>query len=121
MSNLAEKLHQYQHVHEPVQQPKTSVRPVTKKVHVSLGEKMLWTFFGVFIFVCSISLISTKVTLFKLNSANVELNDQVSSLQQTTTELQVEVDSLSSYERIAGIARENGLTINEENVQSLNE
>ncbi len=120
MSNLAEKLHHQHEVKQSVQ-PQPSIRPVTKKARLSLGEKVLWSLFGVFIFASSISLISTKVELYQVNSDNAELSSEVESLQRTTSELQVEVDSLSTYERIAEIARENGLTINEENVQSLNE
>jgi len=115
MSNLAYKVrpnHQYQ----PQETPKPKVT-VTKRKNVTLGEKVLATLFVCAMLIGSIHIVSNQVAIY---STNLEIQELEASIQDQTkinSDLQVQVQELSTYERIWAKAQEMGLFLNENNVK----
>lgn len=116
MGNLAEKkIQSYQTQSVPKK------RKNSQKAKISIAEKMLWSLFTI-VFVCfAMSAVSDMTALYQVNMNNIETQSEISKIKTENEELQAEVDSLSTYERISGIAEKNGLEINEGNVKFLNE
>lgn len=115
MGNLAYKVRQNEQ-YQPNQAPKT--RPVTtKKSKFTLGEKLLGLIFAVAIVFASIVIISNQVSVYKTNIEIQQMESTINEQTKLNSDLYVQVQELSKYERLWEKARELGLVLNENNVK----
>ncbi|ANB58777.1 cell division protein FtsL [Anoxybacillus sp. B7M1] len=119
MSNTAVKVQEKQQQH-------SSVRPQTKpkrklKLRLTLGEKIVLFSFLLFAFYSSVKIISNQVTIYQVNKHIQQLEGTMDEQKKRNNDLYVEVQQLSTYERILEKAKELGLTLNENNVKVVQE
>ncbi|MBO9130270.1 cell division protein FtsL [Bacillus sp. 165] len=116
MSNLAVKLNkQERESRTPIQTQQQAVQ----RSGVTRFEKLLYVAFVAFLLYSSVTFISNKGRMFTVNSDVSKLERSILEQKKTNGELDVEVQRLSTYERIAEKAKEMGLEINENNVKGL--
>ncbi len=115
MSNLAYKVKQ-NHQYQPQVTPETKVA-IRKRKNVTLGEKVLATIFACAMLIGSIQIVSNQVTIYNANIDIQKMETQVLDQTRQNSELSVQVQELSTYERIWAKAHEMGLFLNENNVK----
>jgi cell division protein FtsL len=102
------------------QQQKSKVAPKKKrkiKIRLTLGEKLLFFSFILFALYSSITIVSNQFTLYEVNKEVQELEAKIQEQEKHNQDLRVQVQELSTYERILAKAKELGLTLNENNVK----
>lgn len=119
MSNTAAKIQEKQRQHP-------SVRPKTKrkrkmKLRLTLGEKFILLSFLLFAVYASIKIVSNQVTIYHINKHVQQLEGAIDEQKKHNNDLYVEVQQLSTYERILEKAKELGLSLNENNVKVIQE
>ncbi|MDX8359993.1 MULTISPECIES: cell division protein FtsL [Bacillaceae] len=113
MSNLAHRV-QEQRQHE-VKHKRKLVKK--KSAKISLGEKCILLMFATAILVGGITIISNTASIYALNKEIQQTETSIAEQGRVNTDLQVEIQELSTYERIWQKAQELGLQLNEKNVK----
>lgn len=93
--------------------------PLTKRIGITKGEKLLISSVLIILFALIAVSISLEITIA---STNRTLQDTVTSINESTTvneNLEQEVQELSRYDRVYEIANKFGLDMNEENVRNV--
>ena len=112
MSSLAKKLQQEQTKHTEVK---------TKKVvipnGITLGEKVLYISFALFIAFFAVKIISTQADIYAINRDIVSVESKIEDQTKANKDLTDHVCELSTYDRIWAKAKELGLTLKDQNVK----
>jgi cell division protein FtsL len=115
MSNLARELEQQKRLqNQAVQEPK---KANTTKSWFTPGEKMLGILFAGMVCFGAVHMISTQAKIYKVNKDIQEVQTSIKDQQKVNSDLQVQVNELSTYERIWSKAKKMGLELNENNVK----
>jgi cell division protein FtsL len=117
MGNLARKLQQEQeqkqlqkHVQSLEKQPKN-------RFSISPGEKILGIVFCAALCFGATYIISNQAAIYEINKDIQETSADIQSQKKVNTDLSMQVEELSTYERIWAKAKELGLNLNENNVK----
>lgn len=113
MSNLAYKVKQ----REQVQPEKSPIVIKTKKSRFTLGEKCLGVIFSLAVVFCSIQIVSNQYNVYKTNIEIQQIESAIQDQAKQNSDLYVQVQELSDYDRLWQKARELGLVLNENNVK----
>ncbi|QPA31955.1 cell division protein FtsL [Thermaerobacillus caldiproteolyticus] len=119
MNNTAVKIQENQRQH-------SSTRPHVKrkrklKIRFTLGEKLIFVSFLLFALYAAIHIVSNQVAIYQMNKEIQQLEDTIQEQKKHNNDLYVEVQQLSTYERILQKAKELGLSLNENNVKVVQE
>ncbi|MFD1705792.1 cell division protein FtsL [Siminovitchia sediminis] len=113
MSNLARQLQENQSI-----QPKdVQVQKVQRHVKISPGEKLLFLLLAAFIIFMSVKILSVQADIYEVNKELQEVETAIQNHEKITSDLDMQVDELSRYERVWKKANELGLNLNENNVK----
>lgn len=118
MSNLAMKLEQQrqeQIQHMPKQEPIIIKRRAT----ITPGEKFLILVFVSLFVIGAIAIISSSYSVYQANIEIQEIEAQIEKQTKLNSDLHVQVEELSTYDRIWEKAKELGLTLDQNNVKSV--
>ncbi|OAS84571.1 MULTISPECIES: cell division protein FtsL [Metabacillus] len=122
MSNLAMKLEQQrqekqQQQHMPVSEPII----IKRRASITNGEKILMILVvGLFI-IAAVNIVTKSYTVYQ---ANIEIQKTEAKIEEQTklnSDLHVQVEELSTYDRIWEKAKELGLKLDQNNVKSVQE
>ena len=122
MSNLAMKLEQQrqekqQQQHTPVSEPII----IKRRASITNGEKLLMILVvGLFI-IGAVNIVAKSYTVYQ---ANIEIQKTEAKIEEQTklnSDLHVQVEELSTYDRIWEKAKELGLKLDQNNVKSVQE
>ena len=122
MSNLAMKLEQQrqekqQQQHTPVSEPII----IKRRASITNGEKLLMILVvGLFI-IGAVNIVAKSYTVYQ---ANIEIQKTEAKIEEQTKlniDLHVQVEELSTYDRIWEKAKELGLKLDQNNVKSVQE
>jgi cell division protein FtsL len=122
MSNLAMKLEQQrqekqQQQHMPVSEPII----IKRRASITNGEKLLMILVvGLFI-IGAVNIVAKSYTVYQ---ANIEIQKTEAKIEEQTklnSDLHVQVEELSTYDRIWEKAKELGLKLDQNNVKSVQE
>lgn len=122
MSNLAMKLEQQrqekqQQQHMPVSEPII----IKRRASITNGEKILMILVvGLFI-IGAVNIVAKSYTVYQ---ANIEIQKTEAKIEEQTklnSDLHVQVEELSTYDRIWEKAKELGLKLDQNNVKSVQE
>jgi cell division protein FtsL len=117
MNNTAVKVHEQ---HRP--SPRSHTRKQRKlRIRFTLGEKLLFVSFCVFVMYAAVHIVSNQVKIYQMNKDIQKLEETIQEQQKQNNDLYVEVQQLSTYERILQKAKELGLSLNENNVKVVRE
>lgn len=97
------------------------MRKVKKRLKMSKFEKLLYVFTFVLIAVTPFVLVFSQATLSEINFEVEKLNKKISSQEKTNESLTMKINELASLEKIQEIAKEQGLTYNNNNIRSIEE
>ncbi|WP_027408232.1 cell division protein FtsL [Anoxybacteroides tepidamans] len=119
MNNTAVKIQEKQRQH-------SSLRPEVKqrrkvKLRLTLGEKLVLFSFLLFAIYASVKMVSNQVAIYQVNKQIQQLQGDINEQKKHNNDLYVEVQQLSTYERILEKAKQLGLSLNENNVKVVQE
>ncbi|MDQ0231277.1 cell division protein FtsL [Metabacillus malikii] len=124
MSNLATKLEQQrlqQHQQQQQQIPVPEPILVRRRATITIGEKMLIILFIVLFVVGAVNILAKSYTVYQTNMEIQRTEAKIEEKTKLISDLQVQVEELSTYDRIWNKAKEFGLTLNQNNVKSVQE
>jgi cell division protein FtsL len=113
----ARKLDQYQP--QEVQRKEVQVQ-VPKKQWITKGEKVIYSFFTVVAVIASVFVVSFSSSLDSINRDIQNLETKVEEQKLSNDTLKAEVKSLSEPSRIIEVAKANGLSIKNSQVEQAN-
>ena len=123
-NNLARDLHSVMPEQAPQIQPqRPQQRPAythePKKQKLTKFEKILITVASMVIFALGVACVSLEIMVATSNREVQDTNREIEEIAVVNTNLEQEVQELSRYDRVYGIARTHGLEMNEENVRNV--
>lgn len=125
MGNLARKVQQEQEQQQQQQQQqKIAHAPKQerfKKLWLTPGEKVLGLIFCAALSIGAFQILSTQSAIYELNKDIQDTTEQIQNQKKINNDLGMQVEELSSYERIWTKAKELGLTLNDNNVKVVQE
>ena len=113
MANIARQLRQEQ-------QEQTIVAPkkrIKRKGWISPGEKILGITFGALVCFGSVHIISNQASIYQVNKEIQDTKVTVQEQEKSNSDLTIQVNELSQYERIRDKAQKLGLTLNDQNIK----
>lgn len=97
------------------------MKKVKKRYKVSKFEKLLYTF-TIFILVISpVSIVFSKATLAEINFLVEKQKREIEIQKKTNESLAMTIDELASLTKIQEVAREQGLSYNNDNIKTVSE
>ena len=97
------------------------MKKVKKKLKISKFEKLLYTF-TIFILVISpISIVFSKATLAEVNFRVEKRKREIEKQKKINESLVMTIDELASLTKIQEVAREQGLSYNNDNIKTVSE
>lgn len=115
MSNLAHQIQQQQRK-QTVINPQVHTAPRPKR-GITHGEKVLGMAFIGLVAVLAIFMVSNYATLYNVNHDIQKTEAAIDKQLKINSELELKVSEMSNPERIMKIAKENGMTLNGDNVK----
>jgi cell division protein FtsL len=120
MSNLAMKLEQQRQEQQQQQQmPVQEPIIIKRRASITPGEKFLIVLFVSLFVIGAINIVAKSYTVYQ---ANVEIQKTEAKIEEQTklnSDLHLQVEELSTYDRIWEKAKELGLTLDQNNVKSV--
>jgi cell division protein FtsL len=117
MGNLARKLQQEQQQKQQQKQEQSRDTVRKKSFGFSPGEKILGLTFCAAICFGSVQIISNQAAIYEINAEIQETSRIIQNQKKVNADLAMQVEELSTYERIWAKAKELGLKLNENNVK----
>ena len=121
VEKIYEPYEEVQHTSIPKQQPQSEpqTRTVTKKVVVQLTrfEKFLYITLVTAIAVIAIYLLSLKMDAYDTNGKIADLDQRIEQQFSENSAIQSEIKKNSSYERIYNKAKQQGMSLKNDNVK----
>ena len=116
MDNIARKLSQEQQEQQE-QKIVTPKKIIKQKSWISPGEKILGITFGAFICFASVHIISNQASIYQINKEIQDTKVMIQEQEKSNSDLTIQVNELSQYERIKDKAHQLGLELNDQNVK----
>jgi cell division protein FtsL len=116
MANLARQLRQEQQ-EQIIKTPKAPKKKLIQKSWLSPGEKILGITFGALVCFGSIHIISNQASIYQLNKDIQDTQVVIQEQQKSNSDLSIQVNELSQYDRIRDKAKELGLELKDQNVK----
>lgn len=97
------------------------MKKVKKRIKISKFEKLLYTFTIFLLVVSPISLVFSKATLAEINFLVEKQKREIEIQKKTNESLAMTIDELASLTKIQEVAREQGLSYNNNNIKTVTE
>ena len=97
------------------------MKKVKKRVKISKFEKLLYTFTVFLIVISPISIVFSKATLAEINFLVEKQKREIEIQKKTNESLAMTIDELASLTKIQEVAREQGLSYNNNNIKTVTE
>ena len=95
------------------------MRKVKKRLKMSKFEKLLYAFTLLLVVLAPISVVFCKATLSKVNFEVEKTKKEIASQTKTNESLTMKINELASLDKIQEIAKEQGLSYNNNNIKSI--
>lgn len=95
------------------------MRKVKKRLKMSKFERLIYTFTIVLALTTPLSVIFSQATLSKINYEVEKTKKQISRQEKKNESLHMKIDELASLDKIEEVAKEQGLSYNNNNIKSL--
>lgn len=117
MGNLARKLQQEQEHKQQQKQQKVIEKAKKSRLGFSPGERILGFVFSAALCIGAVQIVSNQAAIYEVNKDIQETSAKIESQVRVNADLAMQVEELSTYERIWAKAKELGLKLNENNVK----
>jgi len=97
------------------------MRTVKKRLKMSKFERLLYTFLLVVLLSTPFMLVFSQATLSKINFEVEKTKKTISTQQKKNESLTMKVNELASLEKIQEVAKEQGLSYNNNNIRTVGE
>lgn len=118
MGNLARRLERQGNQQQQIQVP---IKKHVKKRRISTGEKALLVLFCAVFFIAAVKVITYQASIYEVKKDIQQLELSIDDIHKENGDLAIQVNELSTYERIWEKAAELGLLLNENNVKVVQE
>ena len=95
------------------------MRKVKKRLKMSKFERLIYTFTFVLLLATPISIIFSQATLSKINYEVEKTKKKIVAQEKINESLTMKIDELASLDKISDIAKEQGLSYNNNNIKSI--
>lgn len=95
------------------------MRKVKKRLKMSKFEKLLYIFTAVMVLVSPLAIVFTQATLSEINFKVEKNKKQISTQTKTNESLTMKINELASLEKIQSVAKEQGLSYNNNNIRTI--
>lgn len=95
------------------------MRKVKKRLKMSKFERLIYTFTFILLLATPISIIFSQATLSKINYEVEKTKKKIVAQEKTNEGLKMKIDELASLDKISDIAKEQGLSYNNNNIKSI--
>ena len=97
------------------------MKKMKKRVRISKFERLIYTLAVILLVISPVAIVFSKATLAKVNF-DVEKEKKEIAIQKKTNEsIAMTIDELASLTKIQQVAEEQGLSYNNNNIQSVSE
>jgi cell division protein FtsL len=97
------------------------MKKVKKRVKISKFEKLLYTFTVFLLVISPVSIVFSKATLAEINFLVEKQKREIEIQKKTNESLAMTIDELASLTKIQEVAREQGLSYNNNNIKTVTE
>ena len=95
------------------------MRKIKKRLKMSKFEKLIYGFTFVLAVLTPFALVFSQATLSEINFEVEKLNKSIDTQEKKNESLTMKINELASLEKIQQVAKEQGLTYNNENIKSI--
>ena len=96
-------------------------RKVVKRVKMSKFDRLIYTFALVLAISAPLTIVFSKATLSKINFEVEKTKKEISEQTKTNESLSMKINELASLDKIEEVAKEQGLSYNNDNIKNINE
>ena len=96
-------------------------RKVVKRVKMSKFERLIYTCALVLAISAPLTIVFSKATLSKINFEVEKTKKEISEQTKTNESLSMKINELASLDKIEEVAKEQGLSYNNDNIKNINE
>ena len=96
-------------------------RKVVKTVKMSKFERLIYTFALVLPISGPLTIVFSKATLSKINFEVEKTKKEISEQTKTNESLSMKINELASLDKIEEVAKEQGLSYNNDNIKNIDE
>ena len=96
-------------------------RKVVKRVKMSKFERLIYTFALVLAISAPLTIVFSKATLSKINFEVEKAKKEISEQTKTNESLSMKINELASLDKIEEVAKEQGLSYNNNNIKNIDE
>ncbi len=95
------------------------MRKVKKRLKMSKFEKLLYIFTFILVLATPFALVFSQATLSEINFKVEKVKKQISTQEKKNESLTMKINELASLEKIQAIAKEQGLSYNNNNILNI--
>ena len=95
------------------------MKKVKKRYKISKFEKLLYTFTVFLLVISPVSIVFSKATLAEINFLVEKQKREIEIQKKTNESLAMTIDELASLTKIQEVAREQGLSYNNNNIRTI--
>ncbi len=96
-------------------------RTIKKRVKISKFERLIYTFAVVLAISAPITIVFSKATLSQINFEVEKKKKEISVQTKTNESLSMKINELASLDKIQEVAKEAGLSYNNNNIKTVEE
>lgn len=98
-----------------------ATRKIRKRVKMSRFERLIYTFAVVLLVSAPLTIVFSKATLSKINFEVEKTKKEINEQTKTNESLSMKINELASLDKIEEVAKEQGLSYNNNNIKNINE
>ena len=98
-----------------------ATRKVKKRVKMSRFERLIITFAIVLLVSSPITIVFSQATLANINFEVEKVKKEINSQTKTNESLSMKINELASLDKIEEVAKEQGLSYNNNNIKNIDE
>ena len=95
------------------------MRKVKKRLKMSKFERLLYIFTFVMVLITPFALVFSQATLSEINFEVEKAKKQITTQEKKNTSLTMKINELASLEKIQAVAKEQGLSYNNNNIRTI--
>ena len=97
------------------------MRKVKKRLKMSKFERLIYAFTVVMVIALPFALVFSQATLSEINFEVEKMNKKISVQEKKNESLTMKINELASLDKIQEVAKEQGLTYNNQNIKTIAE
>lgn len=97
------------------------MRKVKRRLKMSKFERLIYVFTMVMVIALPFALVFSQATLSEINFEVEKMNKKIDAQEKKNESLTMKINELASLDKIQEVAKEQGLTYNNQNIKRISE